>query len=1718
MAAIALNQPYKPNLTIPKEKIDTLFSLMNQMDTQEIKQFSMVHSVPLNVFDTNGENLIHKAINIENILKKEFHRLNIIKFLIQNDVNPDKPNKENQTPLHLACKMQYADIVKYLIETGVNVNYQDNYGSTPFHYALQGQIKLLESDKEIKDFIPPQKNSDTEKKEKLLQIKKEIWELIKDNSFIKSIEETIYSTIFDDEIKNHSIELYKKISTKITELEEINYLKSIKEEFDIFKNKIKKIIEEKWSNFPLLSDIIIHEKEKYSYDLSSNNLSFLKNINVEEQIQREIKNNKKKIKEICKDIYNNVIKDSFDINVENTKIMNNLYLDFYKKHPEHFFKLMYPKPPIAIPPPGLAPGIFVPPIGDPNESINVINVKISDKKFLNDWDNFNETNIFDENAVDYADNIIDWKELTFMGGSREIEIIFNFNQIKEIFNPNYNDLNDLLYFILYDFKDTNLVNGRPNIMEILVVEMAYSKIKDANILETLRSIRFPLVGEQELFYNKWEPLLSHKNKASAIYAMFSDYVCLFNGLPRVIGALGHDRLTGRMSCMISIITSALNIEEQELKYAIITCTKKYFIEDILFTAGVGGIAPNTQHIKDAINVLLNDDIYFTYPNRYNLFQNVEIEQQIDALLIDPPSNQLDTKNIFLKLVTLIIEKIKTMKNKPLIQDTISLIIYINNYCLYKPNCNPNIFRKIDDYNVSSSLNLEDAILLLIKDKLFPDTNTYYDLYLLIEQEQINDRLHTKAAIPVPRPPGLLPVGWIPPPLIAWPPVFMPPFDNFVWDGNPGTVGVEDSLINLKKFKESKHLGLYYRGLIPNILLEDDFDKTKYSDNDNKIKIGSQTTDNLYIPGRRINDHLEYLPLIGNYINIPAINGVNVNEYEIKYRTYIKYKYRPPIKDIVKNANINIQNRIKQILSKILYSVVNEENLYTIIDSNTRLSKAFTDIYKYLSFIYDFLDDKQIKVNIDNIIKNINEYNAYRLLNNYLFQTRNQYKVTNFNYYLLPLLNNKIGSKFIYFKDNDTNNETIIPDDNINVQTNIRNATSYLRIIENIENNIISFNYEIKQDVFVGLKEKKLPPAIIEKLKDFYTYNIKLLLLELYPRVDVDFIIIINKIKEINKYICSEIFIENDNIINYFIMSKIVEELIKEKMKYYIELQTNRILYKIIKKKDLTHIINDNEKLIILPPEEFVLNMNMNKITTEISYQFSKVENPELDKFIIYPDEYANTEILKLKYELIIKKDIYNSLLEYNCNPYILDCNNQSPIFLLLKYHIPDVLEDIKYLNYNDFSEVKPYDFLLLELKNHTHKLTNGGTKYKDWIENFVLYQKNEIITLILSNNKFGNNIPLYLDDSFNIITYITNQYLSESIYENEEVIDIKKLIGKKFNYKKYLFINEEIENLKVYINFENNILQNIINNNQIELNKLNNTLEKTNTKYKIELIKKINKLKEQNNDIKDKIKDGIKYKYKSIYNNNENILERYKDLVLNEQNLTILLSKFINIDLNNSYDLLTFKIIELEQTDIFEKIKELEKFYEITNKISNIYFTFNKYANDNDVLKFAKDLLIFMTKRFICFSYFMLLKNTLTTYFKTIYVGDNDANITDKVNYCLTNLILKDEAKSIETLLNTDVSKKLVLNAVQIFDNQEEENLFLPESTKEIFDTVVNLLTINPSLSISEDSPFFKNIKEVNLYFDTFVNKTILNWLVIIENVFKFNINQGRIIQSIYNL
>ena len=1685
-----LNQPYRPILTIPKEKIESLFMKMNIMDTQEIKQFSMVNNVPLNVDDTNGENLIHKAINIENILKKEFHRLNIIKFLVQNDVNPDKPNKENQTPLHLACKYQYADIVKYLISLDVNVNYQDNYGATPFHYALQGQIKLMEPDRTLQNFIHPQKKVDTKRKEKLLEIKKDLWELIKDENFIKSIKNTIDSSIYTDKkIESETLKLYDKITKKITEVEPVNYLKSIKEEIEPFKKSIKELVETKWNKFKESQDISIHEKERTSHGFTDTPYSTLKNTNIKDIIVKNINKSKEDIKRICKEIYESVEKDSLErtkekLIQENLSIVYNIYMEFAQLGD------------FAQAPPGHY----------------IINKNYDELKIK--WTKFTEDYLH-ENAVDFADNIIDWDKLTFMGGSREMDITCIYADIKAILD--IRDIRRKVFYILAGFTRANInVNGEiisgpgpltfteANIIAFtdsiglndaqkLAIIMVYNKIFDNDLDKYLPPLWgavpiwaigtvLPYKSNQDLF-NKWSELLNHKDKVSAIYVIMCQSYC----------STSNDNLTGTMSCMIPMLVSALKVSEQTLDNdaldnAIKTCMKKYFIEEYLNdrTPGITTI----KKVYASINILLHESLNNTPNYYYNININTEINSkftELQNILTVIPIEEESRNNKFFELNSLITKKINKMKNKPLKQDIVSLLTYISNSCFNNNIDCGSDYPKINNFR---------------SPPLVPGNSFEFDMLAIIKNF---NNMHRISYLNL---------------LVDY---------DLIYFLNIGLLNIEIGTCRLSnvKFKESKHLGLYYQGLIQipynNNIIKNIF-KESTKNNSKRIQITRGLPHHINQNDFKTElQSLFQIPLIGNYL-------ININNYnydvnsDLKYYKYVDYKYRPPIKykdnSLDNNTKKYFDAKIEKLLSIILYSPISEDNLFTIINSKKKLSKAFTDIYVFLYFIHDMLNDDDTKKNIKEIITSLNNYNANLLLYSYLFSTGN-YKLPSFNYYELPQPDQNNLGKFLYFNENPLippSSAKCIEPNNIKnkIQANLTKANSYVDVNNLIESNIITGKYIIKRTAFKQAKNCRLPPALNAHLSDFYSYNINLLLQKIYNMTTLDNIL--NKIGELDMYTDLNNKIIDDKINKYYVLSKIVEELVKQQMVDYIELQTNHILLQVIKGIDNVKIDKD----LILEPQEFSVSMNksdidftklVNKEYLLSSYQFSKVEEDSNNRFIIYPDEYSNSEILKSKYELIINEKIYNELLDTDTNPFILDSNGQSPIFSLLKNHVSTVIGKLKKkdLDYREFTEIKPLNFLLSELNNHTHKLTNNSKNYSDWLENFVSYQKNEVITLILSNDKYRNNVPMYLEDSFKIIVYITNQYLSES----ESIPKTNEL-----------HLNNIIEELNIYENEEDNILMSIYNNKRLEISKINkNILKLSEGKIKENLEKKITEIKNEANYLLEQFVNNKKIKKNMNILQPMQILERYNKCFQSKDILTGALSAMINTNLNNSSDLKTFKIIELEK-DIFKdptyidnnNLIKISKFYKETNNLSNIYFISGKYTDNNEVLKFIKELLEFMTVRFICYPYIMLLRKILTNYFNTIYPNDSYNDILQKVKYCLTNKILKNDSKSIKNILYTIVSKQLVLNIAQIYDNQEEEYLFVSQNTSDILDTITNLLTINPSLSIPETSPFFANIKQINTYFDTFIYKTISNWMVVIENVFKFNINQGRIIECIKNL
>jgi hypothetical protein len=1699
------NEPYRPILSVSKEKTEELFSLINMMDTQQIKQFSMINSITLNVESSvTGDNLMHKVITLNNGLKKEFHRLNMIKFLYQNGVNPDKPNRENQTPLHLACKEQYFSIVEFLVSIGVDLNFKDNIGFTPFHYALMGKIELYNEPKEIKDFIEKPKKIDFDKKDNLIKVKQDIWNKIKDSPFISAISNTVDTSLYSDEnIRKDVLGFIKKISENILKINKADSIKLIREQVNMLKKNIENSVKEKWGEFRDISELQIHDKESDSFLLPGNDLSPLKNINVKDEIKASSKKAKDDIKDNCKKIQDEADKD-VDINQK----LNDIYVKFYKefvdKNDDLFdnFNIAGSVPPT------------IQKIMKPANNISSTN-----------WNDFNEERMH-ELAIDFADNIINWDDMTFIGGSREITIIYDLEIIKTILR--YDTIEERVLHILgqldnipMDNFDVNNIstatvtsvlgvvqNIISNDLEIITRKLPYDLIfrNDTNTYPPLA----PIYQEQ---LSKWKSLFDKKELASVIYAQ----ICWNNCLKDI----RTDNLTGVIGSEACALALAIKISNGVLTNEFLEAAfKKYHISFIAQSA-----ATTYNKFCGMINVLLTNKLD-SDPNTYlddsitkqyikDTVQELIQARTDNAAAIDEDKPKIDFTTKKNELIKIIMDEVNLMKVKPIESDILQLITFISNS-----------FQGTDatffDLNEMVFTNIFPAI---------PDEDKYSD-------ETINNYINKIIHIIKERQSTML-IPYI---------YHLLEIFNLRRGG-----GGSYETHSLKKLNEARHLGLYYKGLIPYLTSIDDIIIEKHAAPglQPKTRLGLKPNNWNFNPVTHKLENQD-IPLIGNYIGdmAPAVPVALTYEQKLNYYSFILAKCRPPLKESIKVLSERNKHNLINILSKLTSNKDSENSLINLIESNSKLAKLFTNIYPImmvLGELIEFEEDKKIDKLISNIITNINKYNSYILLYYYLMNKEKLIKIPKFNYYEIPQIG-KTG-RFLYFDDDiddlnlnrfgtpnvaDTTPESSIPTLNTGTIYN-KGIPLFRRLMRNLSNNIYKDNYLIKKESLVRSKSLGLPPSIASILPEFHKYNLVLLLkdqFEYYLTNPTD--AIFTNVESIK----NELDVTNNDVLTYFTIGKIIEELISEHCKDYIQKQASRIVTKLLKKIDVDKqnpLLTDIS--MIVKSDDFSLNLNKTNLTSAIIfidpidafnlYQFSKEEELKDDNciFIIYPDEYANSELLTSKYKLTLNKDIYKKLLDNNINPYILDLNNQSAVFPILKIHNYNIIKELKtFIDYREYSDINALDFLIDEYNNHSSLLTNKEKNFKKWLSNFVIYQKNEVKTLILSNDKFGNNVPNYLEDSFEVVFYLANQYLSESI--NKMPTDLQTKIKTELNYtidfKKYLFINENL--FDVFELQEDNFLQDLIDVKRTEISKIKKKYEKLNdgaTK---------NALKAKESEINAEI-----IQYQTLMNftpitkrtlDNTKILARYNDLNYIAGTMTKALSKLIKSNnLNESFDLLTFKFYssESEKINNIKSSKTIDSlytdFYEHTNNLSEIYFTSGNYFEKNKVLQFSVELLVFMTRYFIIFPYIIILKKTLYSYFQSIYPNFSFTEINDRINYCFNyDYVYGNKLNRLEQHLYQIVADKLVYNSVRKFKNIQEELEFVSENISEILDNIINLFTINPIMPIPANSKFFVNMKEINAYFDTFTAKTILNWLVVIENTFKFNINQGRIVRCIINL
>lgn len=1710
--------PYRPKLTIPKEKSDELFSLINNMDTQQLKQYSVINAITLNVEDANsGDNLIHKVILSTNPLKKEFHRLNVIKFLVQNGVNPDKPNRENHTPLHLACREQYFTIVEYLVDLSVELNYVDNYGMSPFHYALQGKIELLKENNDTEGFIPKPKKINLEKNNKIIEIKKIIWTLIKENSFLKLLTNTVKETIEGDiSINKKKTDFLKKITDSAINTGTTDQNKFLKENIEIFKNEIETFVKNKWNNFKAITELEIHEKDsETSYDIDDPIFSPLK-VN---SVKKLIKNNSKEciadIKQIC-----DTLKFE-EIDVEEK--MNDKIEDFYKRFYEKNRGLFSRAGPNTL----------------------HLDSNISDSYEI--WEDFNKAEM-DSNSVDFADNIINWEQSLFIGGSRQI-IIRDFDeniknilrydtiekkvfhilcdyilvplppvgpavipQIYRIIDDAYFNPNDLDVAIdtnggtILDYTNPGITN--PQKLEYDKIKLAYYILfnKQNEIIKLVETIP-PADIFRKIFLEKWIRLFNEKNKASVLYALYSSTGITFTG---------YSNLNGTLINVLLSLVSIINLNEKITNETLSIGLKKNFISSIY---NLFPLPPKNQLIIAHCNILLADNLNHDY--NYYLDQNLNpsIALKINNLILSVDENR---KVILLKEITE--ELTRLTKNKVLDADLLGFITFLSNG--YED----------DDY-IFFKLNNKMDTLANFGFNFFGQTIDRFENNTMLEGETINNLIFIIGKKQI---------------------TSLFPYINHIFEmfndiSNPGNLGPKENF-SLGKLQEARHLGLNYLGLIPSI----NRDKEVLINNPPGLKINLYGGNDYTVTNYQLDDNL--IPLPGNYIYFqayaipPAIPPAVLPRYnKNKYFIYTNLQARPPLefaKKILYERNRNLLIKFLKIIlckERALFS----NNLLSLLESPSDLSKSFTLIYPAMTVIAELLESYGYKINsnIDRIIQKINKMNSNILIYYFISSPGKLMKIPKFNYYQIPSLEEK--GRFLYFNSNTEFEDDPVGIDDGTVLTVInpseeimisnQGISDFKRLMKKLGTGFVKGKYIIRNEDLILSKEKALPPSISDALPDLYKYNFLALILDLFEKIKNEDPITTTLITEVKKLLSDKIVVDKD-VLNYFTIGKLIQEIISEYTKNYIRNETAGILNDIIGTNTTTR-----PKLTELTIKPIDYEVYLSKTSIDLDSDSNSLFIPRIEKeiindyndFIIYPEEYSNSDLLKSKYKIKINYKIYEKLLDNDINPFLLDGNNQSAIFPIIKLHCDKVMENLKTrIDFRDFSDINIFEFLKDEFNNHTSKLIGTSDNFKDWLSNFVSYQKEEVKTLIYSNERYKSNIPNNLEDSFSIICYIMNQYISESIYKIEDTVILDNIKLKleinnsdlsNNDYGKYLFVNEIIST------FSNIYQDEKTNYNCDKFILLDKEIKKLETK-EVKLVKgstksKIEELIKNKNTLKgilrfQRLREIPINKTDNLDTND--LIERYKALNFdNKATLSRVLVKLINVDnLNNSYDLITFKIINLEKEiinqkaiDNLELLENVNNFYKQTNNISEIYMTSGKYINNNHILEFIKNLLIFMTQQFIIVEYIKSLEVLLYEYIKNTSLSLNDEDILGKINfYFEQEITFEGKNRNLKNILFDEVSIKIVENTTGIFLNSEKENEFNLQSVKEILDNFSNLFTVFEAMPIPEDAYFFKNIKELNLFYDTFTNRTILNWNVICENVLKFNINQGRIIKCIYNL
>ena len=1679
------DKPYRMAPAFDTKKTFEMFNLALKLDTHELLQYSLINQVPFDISDEDGNSLIHIVITIDSRKATHLSKLSVIKFLVHQGVNPDKPNKYNQTPLHLACQCQSEVIVEYLLSIDVNTNFNDNMGLTPFHYLLTGDIKTIYNNTEIIDFIPPPKNSDVKKDNELLEIKRVINDIINENldekfPIYKTINETIQNILDFDPIM---IDIKVDLQSKIRSIVSNNNPSEITTFFDIAQNQIKKKLLSRFSDLPKI-DLTIHKTDNlnsWAHPTNKTEMSLIKNGKIKKVIKADILT--------CRD---NIIK---------------LFEDFkFKK-------------------------------------IDTIDYTVIESEYNNYYNNnnFNDVNnsIRHPDAIDNASSIINFKTLKYAGGPRNINVIHPVlpnNIISEFLNIITLNEPSKLFYMLGAINTTDTyayISGlAPDLLQEYLL-LAYYAIIDTDSFNTNAYLTTD-------FARKWYNIyINGCDIRTWLFGMLTDLEC----------RKSETNLEGDINFRTLMLITGLEYKNISLSLGIINAYKPHLIKYITNTGITPHIKIAKMVLILLLNTddnLIINDILSTSTTKY--YRTIDKYINYIYILVWEYFENTPTFNNYIKtdqdecryynthyipndkpidvLCKIIFNIYKEMIVKPLKQTILDFIYLLNQYDNNRSNIG--IFNDITftEFYMTSTLPITNTTKL--DENILPSNYGYLN-YNLDNITQRNKNHFYIAHLM-----GLYYEGSISSLNINLTTHHVINIANNSLNQSPLPLYFIslDPALGIDLSDESKNI--YYDIGNDDIILPDIISYfyllykriEHYYDEIKKLNSKIQIITNNLIKGNVKDLHTLYTTLYPQIVTYSRI----IDNFNNSYTEFEKQIERNNDRKTIWN-NLTFKNSYKKInnfnykeLAKNLNNINSKYYLYYYIYSPTKLVKLSrfnyyqipeTDATKYI-YYSDIRNDDIINIDIDqndrnDLLLSDNRGNATKVNENSVKNGLiNDFSLGNYDNILNEYIKGTF-STFLEFKNNEyfirIKNDKLPPSLYVALEHFYKYTLIELieRVITYIDNNKTINDFYNKIQGFVKINN----------------FNIDNYDLSLY-KIVADLIQEIVK-EQYNIFINNESYNTLDKILNSSSVVLPTNLFIKKNMEISFTTTNIDLNRRYIKEsvKNLYEFLIKSKKednIFILYPNDLT---NINRLKTKYGITI-------------------NTKIIDL---LLEKRGFIHHLNINNLTPIysLLKNYNYEPIKKLKKL-------GINFKDFEEKSPIEfiKEDFNN-NLNKILYNIDNIKTT-SDVLKNFDDYLYNDVKLLILSNEVFGNNILSYLPLSFNMSTYLTLQYLVENLintddnYSVDDMTELFKFMDIDIKDINKNFLGETLSNYNIPNKFEFLIAVELLKEkkdnldllktekNSIDDNISKLTISNPSLATKMTITSKYKKIEEDikslNNDIRvlkffikreninsnmlSDISSGVEYKIIERYNK----IPNHKSLIMKAWDKVLDL-KYDKKNYNLGLIQLLIKQKELvNKNDIIQLTTMLNGLEKIA-QIGEDYFNNPKLTDQNKVAHFIRDMLEYITVLTIATSIELIMRRILFTYYSNTSTDKSIDYINSIIDYILE-AVWGGHTKSLINTLKEDISIELVKNASEIFDNRYEEQGYNNRPTREILIDFFQRLRNYPGQLPDEILNVFN--KDVVAYFDTFVSKSIILWQVNAENIFKYFINNYRCVKTLIEI